>query len=79
MSWCFAIVNGRLSEIFFDGKGKSKHVWGHCYVHSENYATKQEQKWIGRDTKYNKVAYQNKKYRFLSIGNPVGQRGKERV
>lgn len=47
MCWCFAIVNNKLAEIFFDEKknGQAK-IWGHCYVRQEEYETKTEQKWI---------------------------------
>lgn len=63
MGWCFAIVNGRLSEIFFDGRGNAKRVWGHCYVHRNNYVTKQERNWIEQDTKRSRFVYRNKTYR----------------
>jgi len=66
MSWCFAIVNNRLAEIYFDKKknGQTK-IWGHYYVQKEDYKTKQEQKWIIRDTKRVKVIYRNKKYKLI--------------
>ena len=66
MSQCFAIVNNRLAEIYFDKKknGQTK-IWGHCYVQKEDYKTKQEQKWIIRDTKRVKVIYRNKKYKLI--------------
>ena len=62
MSQCFAIVNNRLAEIYFDKKknGQTK-IWGHCYVQKEDYKTKQEQKWFIRDIKRVKVMYRNKK------------------
>ncbi len=64
MGWCFALVNGRLAEIFFDKKkdGRMK-VRGHCYVKREEYTTKQEQKWITSDTKRTRLTWRNKKYR----------------
>lgn len=32
MNWCFAIVNGKLAEIYFEtNKGKPK-ILGHCLV-----------------------------------------------
>ncbi len=40
MSWCFAIVNNRLAEIYFEEKkGKTK-IIGYCYVKEEEYKTK---------------------------------------
>lgn len=66
MSWCFAIVNNRLAEIYFDRKknGRIK-AWGHCYVRKKEYKTRQEQKWIREDTKRMRAIYRNKKYRLV--------------
>lgn len=66
MGWCFAIVNNRLAEIYFDKKknGKPK-IWAHCYVKREEYETKQEQKWIEQDTQRVRVVYRNKKYKLV--------------
>ena len=62
--WCFAIINNRLSEIFFGRKkGKCKKViWAHCYVKRSEYKTKREQKMIVKDTKRCRFTYRNKKY-----------------
>lgn len=50
MSWCFAKVNNRLAEIYFnEEKGRLK-ILGHCYVKKEEYRTKKELKWIEKDT-----------------------------
>ena len=40
--WCFAIVNNKLAEIFFenDDKKKKSVVWAHCYVERSEYKTK---------------------------------------
>ncbi len=63
MGWCFAFVNNRLAEIYFDEtiNGKPK-FWGHCYIKKEEYKTKKEQKWIAQDTKKVRLTYKNKKY-----------------
>ena len=67
MSWCFAIVNNRLAEIFFDeDKSDRKKISGHCYVKKEEYKSKQEQKWIEQDTKRVKLVWRNKKYKLVS-------------
>jgi len=61
MSWCFAVVNGRLAEIYFD---KTKHelaMWGHCYVDRETFS-KMEQKMINKDTSRFRITYRNKRY-----------------
>lgn len=70
MSWSFAIVNNRLAEIFFDERKSKKekiNVWGHCYVKKEEYKTKQEQRWIEKDTKHVKVVYRNRKYKVTIL------------
>lgn len=67
MSWCFAIVNNRLAEIFFDeDKSGNKKISNHCYVKKEDYESKQEQKWIKQDTKRVKIVWRNRKYKLVS-------------
>ena len=65
MSWSFALINGRLAEIFFEREESKKEpkVIGHCYVSADEYKTKYEQKWIERDTKRYQLSYRNKTYR----------------
>lgn len=68
MSWCFAIVNNRLAEIYFDKrKTGSVKITGHCYVRREEFKTKKEQKMIDKDVAKVKVVYRNKKYRLIPI------------
>lgn len=62
MGWAFALVNGKLAEIFFDKKAGKPVIFAHCYVKKEGYKTKKEQKWIEEDTKKFKVIYRKKKY-----------------
>lgn len=68
MCWCFAIVNNKLAEIYFDKKknGQAK-IWGHCYVKLEEYKTKIEQKYIKQDTSKFIFVYKNKKYKKVII------------
>ncbi|MEK7567610.1 MAG: hypothetical protein AAB513_01665 [Patescibacteria group bacterium] len=63
--WCFAIVNNRLAEVYFDNddKNKKSNIWAHCYVKKSEYKTKREQKMILEDTKKCKFSYRNKKYK----------------
>lgn len=49
MYWSFAKVNNRLAEIDFSRRGKGVKITGHYYVKSEEYKTKQEQRWIRED------------------------------
>ena len=70
MGWCFAIVNNRLAEIYFDGEKRSPaKIWGHCYVEKEDYKSKQEKKWIEKDIKNMRVVYRNKKYKVNAQSN----------
>lgn len=65
MSWCFAMINGRLAELFFDREDDEKEpkILGHCYVSASEYKTRREQLMIGKDTKRYQFSYRNKKYR----------------
>jgi len=66
MGWQFAVVNGRLAEIYFDElKGNKRRLRGHCYVNKKEFKTKQEQKWIAKDIKHNRFSYRKKHYRSL--------------
>lgn len=61
--WSFALLNGRLAEIYFEtGKGSAV-ISGHCYVTREEFKTKREQKMIDADIKKYQLTYKNKKYR----------------
>jgi len=66
MFWCFAIVNNKLAEIYFNKKNNRINICGHCYVKKEEYKTKKEQLWIKEDTEKIKLIYRNKKYRLIS-------------
>lgn len=63
--WCFAIVNGKLAEIFFDKKRDKPKILGHAFVEPEEYKTKKELKWIKEDTAKYQLSYKNKKYKDL--------------
>lgn len=56
--WCFAIVNGRLAEIFFD---KKYGIYEHCYVKREEY-NKKEQRMIDSDIKKYQFVYRKGYY-----------------
>lgn len=60
--WCFAIVNGKLAEIYFDKvNGKSK-IHSHCYVKISEFKNKKELNQIKIDTNKFKFTYRNKTY-----------------
>lgn len=65
MKWCFAKVNGRLSEIHFE-KGKKLKILGHCYVQASEYKTKIERDWIKADTKRCEFTYRKGKYKEIA-------------
>ncbi|MCG2691926.1 hypothetical protein L6272_03800 [Microgenomates group bacterium] len=62
MSWCFAKVNHKLAEIYFEGKPGKPKILGHCFVKKSEYKTKKELKWIDEDTKKFQLIYKNGKY-----------------
>jgi hypothetical protein len=67
MTWSFAIVNGRLAEVFWDIKGsEGKLPQAHCYVERSEYKTKKEQQWIREDTARNRFVWRNKKYKRVT-------------
>lgn len=66
MSWCFAKINGRLAEIYFNETKKGPKFLGHCYVEKSEYTTKNEQKWIEADSAKFKFSYRNKIYKRLT-------------
>jgi hypothetical protein len=60
--WCFAIVNGKLAEIYFDKKNNKSKIWGHCYVKTSEFTIKKELNQIKKDTEKFKFVYRNKIY-----------------
>jgi len=68
MSWSFAIINGKLGEIYFEKTktGKIK-FQGHCYVKREDFTEKEELAMLEEDIKKLKITYRNKKYRVVKI------------
>ncbi|MBM4177539.1 hypothetical protein FJ208_01940 [Candidatus Gribaldobacteria bacterium] len=64
MFWCFAIVNNKLAEIFFDKDSNEESlITGHCYVKRQDYRTKQEQHWIDQDTKKARFFFKKGEYK----------------
>jgi len=68
MDWCFAIVNGRLAEIFFERKNGKMEFLGHAYVKKSEYKTKKEKKWIKEDTEKFKLVYRKGIYKDKTTG-----------
>ncbi len=67
MSWCFALVNNRLAEIFFKEGKKKAEIFGHCYVQEKEYKTKREKNWIKKDTALFKFVYRSRKYKKIVL------------
>ncbi len=63
MSWAFALINNRLAEIFFEKKGKTIVMQGHCYVKRSEFTTKKEQKDVDTDIKKHVLSYRMGRYR----------------
>jgi len=67
MDWCFAIVNGKLSEIYFNKNKKGEMKFdGFCHVNKSDYKTKMEQRYITEDVARFKFTYRNNVYRKLT-------------
>lgn len=63
MNWCFAIINNKLAEVYFEKKkGKIKFL-GHCYVNRSDYRSKKEKEWIDKDTIRVQLTYRNGVYK----------------
>ena len=65
MNWCFAIVNNKLVEIFFEkNKGKIEFL-GHCYIKESEYKSKKEKLWIKQDTVKARFVYRKGRYKRI--------------
>ena len=63
MGWCFAKINNRFSEIYFDeDRNGNKKIKAHCYVDIKTFKSKQEKRWITIDTKKYRLTYRNGTY-----------------
>jgi len=51
--WCFALINNRLAEIYFNEKA----VFGYTYVSSNENLAKKEQRWIHADIEKFRFTY----------------------
>jgi len=51
MNWCFALINEKLAELFFQKWGRGRRFLGHAYVNKSEYKTKKELVWIEKETK----------------------------
>jgi hypothetical protein len=66
MSWCFAIINNKLAEIYFDRNKKGNPKFsGHCYIKKEDFKLKAEQKAIKEDTEKYQFVYRKGEYKRI--------------
>ncbi len=75
MDWCFAIINGKLAEVYFEKKKNIKFL-GHCFVKKSEFLTKREQQQIKVDTKKVRLTYKDEKYadeKFSSLDKSPGE------
>ncbi len=63
MSWCFAIINNKLAEVYFEKKNGEVKFLGHCYIKKSEYKSKKEKAWIEKDTTRVKLIYRNGVYK----------------
>ena len=70
MPWCFATINNKLGEIYFDKvrrRNKSRTVFkGHCYVKRSEFRTKEETRALDRESAKFHISYRNGKYNLKS-------------
>ena len=67
MGWCFAIINSRLAEIYFEKNSEEIKFFGHCYVDENEYKSVEEKKWIKKDTSKTKFSYRNGTYKRVQL------------
>ncbi len=78
MNWVFAIVNGRLTEFFFEKKRGKVYALGHAYVKLSEYKTLREQRIIKSDTKKYRFTHRKKQYKNQLTGKMEAQGSFER-
>jgi hypothetical protein len=71
MGWSFAIVNGRLAEIYFERKNNKLVMNGHRYVKAGEFTTKKEREHIRKDTAEYRFSFRNKWYRDMNNGRRI--------
>lgn len=67
MDWCFATVNKKLAEIYFEEKNGKIKFLGHCYADEKDFRSKEDKEFIKKDTANLKLVYRKGKYRRVKI------------
>ena len=73
MGWCFAIINNRLAEIYFEKNKSGIKFLGHCYVKESEYTLKEEREWIKKDIAKVQLVYRKGNYRNKLADYNLGQ------
>jgi len=68
MNWCFAIVNNKLAEVYFERKKNEIKFLEHVYVKKSDFKTKRETKWIDGDTKRYSFLYRDHRFTDRKTG-----------
>ncbi len=63
MTWCFAIINNRPAEIYFEKKRDKTEITGHCYAKREEFDDEEERQAFDEDTAKYKFSYRRGEYR----------------
>ncbi|MEK7536138.1 MAG: hypothetical protein AAB590_03990 [Patescibacteria group bacterium] len=66
--WCFAILNGKLVELWFERKKGKLNIFAHAYVKRSEFKTKSEHKMIDTDTAKYHFSWRNGVYKDLNTG-----------
>lgn len=65
MCWSYALINGRLAEIYFDKKGGKIVFEGHSYISPTETFTKVEARALEHDIQTTQLTYYAKHYRRI--------------
>lgn len=63
--WSYALINGRLAEIYFDKKGDKIVFEGHSYISPKETFTKIEARALEHDIQHTQLTYYRKHYRQI--------------
>ena len=66
MNWCFATINNRPGEIYFERirSGQVKFL-GYCYVKREDFTLKEERNAFDKDVKKFKIVCDDERYKIV--------------
>lgn len=65
MGWCFAIINNKLAEIYFEKRKGGIKFLGRCYIKEDEYKSMEEKKWIKKDISKMRFVYRGREYKRI--------------